>query len=66
MSKNQKTISSSEAGRALTACKKKVSLRCSICLHKFLTTDPKRSLYCGNSCKVRAYRKRKEAANGQA
>lgn len=61
MSRNAKTISSSEAARALVAAKKKVQLRCSICLHRFTTTDPKRSLYCGNSCKVRAYRKRREA-----
>lgn len=60
MSRNPKTISSSDAARALASAKKHVTLRCSICLRKFSTVDPKRALYCGNSCKVRAYRARKE------
>jgi hypothetical protein len=66
MSRNVKTISSTEAARALAAAKKRVDLRCSICLHRFTTTDPKRSLYCGNTCKVRAYRARREARGTQA
>lgn len=62
MSRNAKTISGTDAGRALAAAKKSVTLRCSVCLRKFSTVDPKRALYCGNSCKVRAYRARRETA----
>jgi hypothetical protein len=62
MSRNAKTISGTDAGRALAAAKKPVTLRCSVCLRKFSTVDPKRALYCSNSCKVRAYRARRETA----
>jgi hypothetical protein len=60
VSRSRATISSSDAARALAAAKTKVTLRCSICLRKFQTVDPARALYCGNSCKVRAYRARRE------
>jgi hypothetical protein len=63
---SKKRISSSDAGRALGACKPPVARTCTVCSKVYTTIDPGRSLYCGNTCKCKAARHRRALRAGAA
>lgn len=50
----------SRAAAALNKHKPQTEATCEVCGSTFTTVDPARARYCGNTCKCRAYRERRD------